>query len=260
MPVVESAEGGPPMWQTVDRHAEEYRPGRLVEVLRPAGSQDAPVLLLWHGSGPDERDALIPLAAAVAAFGPVVLVPDWRSDDPNVGADELLASIEFTASNASELGGDPSRVVLAGWSLGANAAADIALHPDIAGGWHPTGVVGLGGGYDRTLFSRRRTKRDPMAGDAVEGAGRPALLIHGTADSLIPLDRSVLGADVLVEAGWRVDLVPVATDHAGVIGTKYDRVRKRCVPSDEPARVTALASVAREVARLALGEDRATQK
>ena len=41
---------------------------------------------------------------------------------------------------AGELGGDPGRIVLAGWSLGANAAADVAEHPDIVGGWHPSGV------------------------------------------------------------------------------------------------------------------------
>jgi len=246
------AEAGSPTSHAVVRHAEEYRTGRLVEVLRPAGSHGATVVLLWHGSGPDERDALVPLATAVAAYGPVVLLPDWRSDDLKVGADELVASIEFTAGRATDLGGDPGRVVLAGWSLGASAAADVAMHPDIADGWRPMGVVGLGGGYDRTPFAGRWTGRDAMDGDAADGAGRPALLIHGTADNLIPLDRSVFATDVFGDAGWRVVFRQVDTDHAGVIGTEYDRVLKRCVPSDEPSRATVLASVAREVARLTL--------
>ena len=247
------SEGRLPGTQSVARHTEEYRPGRLVEVLRPAGSQGEPVVLLWHGSGPDERDALVPLAAAIAAYGPVVLVPDWRSDDRKVGADELLASIDFTTRAATDLGGDPGRVVLAGWSLGASAAADIALHPGIADGWHPISVVGLGGGYDRTPFSSQWTERDPMAGDVVGGASRPALLVHGTSDNLIPLERSVCGTEVLAEAGWRVVLRQLDTDHAGVIGTEYDREMKRCFPSDDPDRLAALALVAREVARLALG-------
>ena len=83
-------------------------------------------------------------------YGTVAVVPDWRSDELRVGADELLASIGFATAHATGLGGDPGRLVLAGWSLGASAVVDIALHPDVAGGWHPTAVVGLGGGYDRT--------------------------------------------------------------------------------------------------------------
>ena len=243
----------PAALRAVTHHAVEYRPGRLIEVLATDGSQTAPVVLLWHGSGPDERDALVPLAVAIAAYGPVVLVPDWRSDDRIVGADELLASIDFTTRTAPDLGGDPGRVVLAGWSLGASAAADIAFHPGIADGWHPMGMVGLGGGYDRTPFSSHGMERDPMAGELVVGAGRPALLVHGTSDNLIPSERSVCGTEVLAEAGWRVVLRQLDTDHAGVIGTEYDRNLKRCVPSDDPDRLAALASVAEEVAHLAQG-------
>lgn len=249
----EESEVSSPGTQFVVCHTEEYRSGRSVEVLRPAGSRGAPVVLLWHGSGPDERDALVPLAGAIAAYGPVVLVPDWRSDDRKVGADELLTSIDFTTRAATDLGGDPGCVVLAGWSLGASAAADIALHPDIADGWQPAGVVGLGGGYNRTPFASHGTHRDPMAGHAVGGADRPALFVHGTSDHLIPLRRSVWGTEVLAGAGWQVVLRQVDTDHAGVIGTVYDRERKRCVPSDEPGRLASLASVALQMARLALG-------
>ena len=52
------------------RHAEEYQRGRLIEVVRPVDARAAPVVVLWHGSGPDERDALVPLAASIAARGP----------------------------------------------------------------------------------------------------------------------------------------------------------------------------------------------
>ena len=107
----------------VAHHAEQYRPGRLTDVFRLPGSNGAPVVLLWHGSGPDEREVLAPLAAGIARLGPLVLVPDWRSDDPVIGPVELVDSIAFARATAGELGGDPGRIVLAGWSLGANAAA-----------------------------------------------------------------------------------------------------------------------------------------
>jgi predicted esterase len=253
--VDEEGEGRPSWPRATARHTEEYRPGRLVEVVRTAGSRGAPVILLWHGSGPDERDALVPLAVAIATYGSVVVVPDWRSADLEVGAGDLLASIDFTIRRATDFGGDPGHVVLAGWSLGASAAADVALHPGIADGWQPAGLVGLGGGYGRTPFTSQGMDRDPMAGNAVGGEGRPALFVHGTADNVIPLDRSVSGSGVLAGVGWRVILRQMDTDHAGVIGTLYNRALKRCVPSVQPDRLAALASVAQAVARLALGTE-----
>lgn len=234
----------------VAHHAEQYRPGRLTDVFRPPGSAGAPVVLLWHGSGPDEREVLAPLAAGIARLGPLVLVPDWRSDDPVVGPVELLDSITFTRATAGELGGDPGRIVLAGWSLGANAAAAVAERPDIADGWHPSGLVGLAGSYDESPFDGR-----PGAGDPVGGAGRPALVAHGTEDPVVPQAGSVAAAARLAEAGWRVVLRQVATDHAGIIGTEYNPWRKHCVPTADPGRLEVLEAVARAVAAVVLGPD-----
>lgn len=240
---------------TVIRHVEEYDSGRSVEVLRTVRVEGAPVVLLWHGSGPDERDAVVPLAAAIAAHGPVVLAPDWESADLGVGVRELRESIAFVLARAADLGGDPGRVVLAGWSLGASAAADVALRPDVADGWCPSAIVGLAGGYDRSPFGDQSTTRDPMAGPSAGGDGRPALLFHGTSDHLIPLQCSVHASEVLAGAGWRVTLRRMDCDHAGVIGTIYDRQLRRCVSSDDPGRLAVMSSVARQVARLALRLD-----
>ena len=237
---------------SVIRLVEEYDRGRFVDVLRTVRSHGAPVVLMWHGSGPDERDALVPLATAVAAHGPVVLAPDWQSADLGVGALELLASIAFVRDRVAGLGGDPSRVVLAGWSLGASAVADLALHPDLADGWCPSAIVELAGGYDRSPFGDQSTDRDPMAGEPTGGAGRRALLFHGTSDHLIPLQRSVHASEVLAGAGWRVTLRQMDCDHAGVIGTVYDRRLRRCVPSADAGRLAVMSAVARQVARLAL--------
>jgi len=234
----------------VAHHAEQYRPGRLTDVFRPPGSVGAPVVLLWHGSGPDERDVLAPLAAGIAGLGPLVLVPDWRSDDPVVGPVELVDSITFARTTAGELGGDPGRIVLAGWSLGAGAAAAVAERPSIADGWHPSGLVGLAGSYGASPFDGH-----PDAGDLVGGGGRPALVAHGTEDPVVPPTGSVAAAGRLAEAGWRVVLRQLDTDHAGIIGTEYNPWRKRCVPTTDPGRLAMLESVARAVASVALGPD-----
>jgi predicted esterase len=248
------ADCGPPLPArpavAVAHHAEQYRPGRLTDVFRAPESEGAPVVLLWHGSGPDERDVLAPLAAGIARLGPLVLVPDWRSDDPVIGSVELLDSIAFARTTSGELGGDPGRIVLAGWSLGANAAAAVAEHPGIAHGWHPSGLVGLAGSYGGSPFDGHRD-----AGEPVGGAGRPALVAHGTADPVVPPTGSVSAAGRLAESGWRVVLRQIDTDHAGIIGTDYNPWRKRCVPTEDADRLAVLDSVARAVAAVALGPD-----
>lgn len=101
----------------------------------------------------------------------------------------------------------------------------------------------------RWLLRLRPAARGPRAGG---GGGRAVLLVHGTADRVIPIERSVVGAGVFAGAGWRVVLRQVDTDHAGSTGTVYDRARKRCVPSDDPVRQAVMRSVADEVAGLAM--------
>ncbi|HVC68499.1 MAG TPA: hypothetical protein VND44_12960 [Acidimicrobiales bacterium] len=229
----------PGLSRTVD-----YAPGKSVDVHVPEGATGAPVVLLWHGSGPDERDALAPLAGELATRGVLAVVPDWQSDDAAAGADQLLASIAFARDGSGAFGGDPGRVVVAGWSLGANAAAWVGLHPEAFGGWTPTAVVGLGGSYTGSPFG------DVFAG-AGAGAGRRAVLVHGTADHLVPVEHSAEAAERLVRLRWTARLRRVGTDHAGVIGTVYDRNRRRCVPTEDPVRVEVRTRVADLVAATA---------
>ncbi len=226
-----------------------YAPGKVLDVYEPIGTDAAPVVLLWHGSGPDERDALGPLGAEVAAHGVLVLVPDWQSDDFAIGSAQLLASLAFARGGSADLGGDPGRLVLAGWSLGANAATWVGLHPEVAGGVPLSVVVGLGGSYFGSPFGD-----DVFAGvDDAGTAGTRAVLVHGSVDNLVPVERSAEAADRLARLGWSVRLRQVGTDHAGVIGTVYDRARGRCVPTDDPVRVAVRAEVAGVMAGAALG-------
>ncbi|MET9611296.1 alpha/beta hydrolase [Kitasatospora indigofera] len=207
--------------------------GRYLDVYRPAARPGpAPVVLLWHGRGPDERDVLAPLARAAAGLGLVVLVPDWRSDAPDGGSAHLRDSVAFARREAGSLGGDDRTLVLAGWSMGAKAAVAAALNPAAFDGWRPTAVVGIAGAYGTA---------SPVTGTApVEdlGSGRadpvdpvPVRLLHGTADQVVDAGRSRELRAALAGRGWPVTLDEVDSDHAGVVMTAYAPKLGRCVPS-----------------------------
>jgi predicted esterase len=223
-----------------------YTPDKLLDIHTPEALVGAPVVLLWHGSGPDGRDALAPLAAELAARGVLALVPDWQSDDVDTGSGQLLASMAFARDEADGLGGDGRRIVLAGWSLGANAALSVALHPDTLGGWAPAAVVGLGGSYSGSPFGD-----DLFTGAPVGGPEHRAVLAHGSFDGIVAVERSVEACVRLGRLGWTVRLRRIETDHAGIIGTVYDPWRRRCVPTDDPTRVAARMAVAGLVAGVA---------
>jgi predicted esterase len=183
------------------------------------------MVLLWHGSGPNERSVLKPLARAIAAMGHVVVVPDWQSDSVEEGRKDLLASLTASLDRASEFGAT-SRTIIGGWSFGANAAADVAFHPETVDGWQPSALVGIAGSYTTSPIRRR-----PVISDIANERPVPVVLIHGRADETVPIERSREVQRVLAANDWPADLYEPDVDHAGVIGAHYSRFRRRCIPA-----------------------------
>ena len=210
-----------------------YGGGKSLDVYRAART-GLPVLLLWHGSGPNERDALSTIAQGIAARGALCLVPDWQSDDVAIGRQNLLDSISFARQRGAEFGGDAERISLCGWSLGANAAADVVLHPAVIDGWRPESFVGIAGGYDRSPITDA-VITDGMTSDAHVRC----LFIHGSEDGVVDVQRSRDSHQALLSWGWDSALMELDTDHAGIIGTRYDRDQGRCVVTVDSARAQA---------------------
>ena len=111
---VRAADGRPSPDIRIERNVE-YGHGKALDVyvanrtdttLRPQ-----PVVLLWHGVGPDERDVLEPLGCAAAALGVTLFVPDWRSDAADGGRGHLLSSVSFVREHASRFGGAADAIV-----------------------------------------------------------------------------------------------------------------------------------------------------
>jgi len=186
----------------------------------------------------------------VAGYGLTVVVPDWRSDAPDGGGAHLLASLAFARERAAALGGiGEDAIVLAGWSRGGRAAAAVAVRPEAVGGWRPLGVVCLGAAYTRDAPT---TGGSPIADLAATGAAPvPFWLVHGTYDTVVPVQASREWAALLAQQGWPVRFEEQPTDHAGVIGTEYDENARRCRPASPGPAVAAGRLSARMIAEAA---------
>ncbi|MFC1409760.1 alpha/beta hydrolase family protein [Streptacidiphilus sp. N1-12] len=224
------------------RRGLRYGPsGQLLDVYRPAAPPGGrrpgeglparpllPTVLLWHGRPADNRAVLASLATAVAGHGMLVLVPDWRTDAADGGWGELRESLAYTRRRAVEYGGDPGRIVLAGWSLGGRAALATALRPSAAStdGWRPLAVLGLGSNYRSEDELMHPTVMEELTCSAATPI--PVHLHHGTADAVVDVARSREFAAALRRRHWPVTLTESDSDHSGVVMAEYDRGLGRC--------------------------------
>lgn len=239
----------------------DYGLGKRADIYRPGRTGPAPLALLWHGIGVDERDVLEPLAAEAARLGVAVVVPDWESGAPDGGRAHLLASLDFARSLArarsAELAvGHHGEFVLAGWSRGGRMAASLALNPETAGGWRPSAVVCLAAGFHReTVMSP--VGNGPIADLAGAASAAPSAqpvpfhLVHGTRDTQVSIRQPRDFAAAAAGHGWPVRLAELDTDHAGIVMTEWDAARRRCRPTTEAHAITAGRLSARTIAEAA---------
>jgi acetyl esterase/lipase len=172
------------------------------DVYTPLDTAGAPVVLLWHGVGANERDVLQPLARATAALGVTVFVPDWQSGTADGGRAQLLPSLSFTRRRVAESGGDDGAIVLAGWSRGGKAAAGLAINPAAVNSWQPVAVVCLGSGFKNPAPTTGNSVLTDLTGTTA--APVPFWLVHGTKDPVVDISQSREFAALLALRGWPV--------------------------------------------------------
>jgi acetyl esterase/lipase len=214
----------------------------LLDIYRPSGpGQARPGVLLIHGGGWVEGDKSDNrgLALALAGEGYVVLSVGYRlaKDDASrypAQVDDVRRAVLWVRAHADEIGVDPARLAAFGHSAGGHLAAilgttDAQTRAQGGASSRVNCVVDCCGPSDFTdessppvgpsiaqivpnFFGKTRLEAPDAYKDAsplshVDARSSPTLIIHGTADDVVPIEQSRKLRDALRGAGVEVKLV-----------------------------------------------------
>jgi acetyl esterase/lipase len=143
----------------------DYTSKARLDVYAPVELGPWPVVVIYHGGLGTTKEAMRRLSTAVASYGAVVFVPNWRTQVSEVlelGAEDAACAIRFARAYADDYGGDPARITGAGHSAGAMIAALMGLIGDEfsgdclvgEGSGYLDGIAAIEGPYDMVAFSK----------------------------------------------------------------------------------------------------------
>jgi phospholipase/carboxylesterase len=164
-----------------------------------------PLLLVLHGYGSNEHDLiglapyLDPRFQIVSARAPHTLMPGgyawfelgWTATDIVINHEQAEQSrtllLGFIAEALAAYGGDPARVYLLGFSQGAIMSAGVALsEPELIAG-------------SVLMSGRVPAELRPLIAPAERLAGKPFLVVHGIADTVLPIQNGRASRALLSE-------------------------------------------------------------
>jgi len=202
----------------------------------PAGSGPFPAAIIVHGGGWVRGDRLTevqPLFAPLTNAGIAWFSIDYRlsSDWTQFGAaiEDVENAVRFVKQHASEYRIDPNRIALVGESAGGQLAAMEALNGNrdtrvsaVVALYTPSDLVDLaknssfvpqqirdsvrGTPFEFLMMARLR-QLSPLYN--LKADAPPFLLIHGTADHLVPFAQSEAMCSRMKSAGGICELYPV---------------------------------------------------
>jgi len=202
----------------------------------PEGSGPFPAAIVVHGGGwvrGDKKIDVAPLFKPLSDAGVAWFSINYRlAADPlhfGVAINDVEAAIRFVKDNAREYRIDPDRIALIGESAGGQLAGMAALNN--APGTSVKAVVALYAPTDLVALVKTSdlipsSIRDTLQGTPFEGlllarlaqlspiskvrrGMPPFLMIHGTADVLVPIEQSRAMCSRMESAGVGCELFPV---------------------------------------------------
>jgi acetyl esterase/lipase len=212
-------------------------PRQKLDIYVPSGlNAPAPVVLFFYGGGwqGGNRANYLAFGQAFASAGMVAVVADYRLY-PQVKypgfVEDAARALAFVRARASQYGGDPGRIFLAGHSAGAYNAVMLASEPKFLadqGGsldW-VRGVIGIAGPYNFLPMSdpvyvdmfHGTNNTDSMPVHHVDGPRPPMLLISGSDDETVKLCNTNDMSERLKSVGSDVKVIFYkGVGHVGLI-------------------------------------------
>lgn len=137
-----------------------YTSEMMLDVYAPPEGGSYPVVVAIHG-GDSSKGSLSVLSTKLAEEGIVVFAVSWHSSPPTSkevflrGWEDGACAVRFVRQHAAEYQGNPSRIIVVGYSAGGAVGATITLAGDDfsgdclveEGSALPDGFVGLEGAY-----------------------------------------------------------------------------------------------------------------
>lgn len=209
----------------------------------PEGSGPFPAAIILHGGAwitGDRRIDVEPLFRPLTTAGFAWFSIDYRLT-PDIsqfgdGIGDVQSAIRFVKAHATDYHIDPDRLALIGESAGGQLAAMAALNPApdtsvkaVVALYAPTDLVQLAknssfvpqqlrdalrGTPFEAMILARLGQLSPV--DNVRSGAPPFLLIHGTADTLVPFSQSRAMCDRMTAAGASCELFPVQGGGHGI--------------------------------------------
>ena len=216
----------------------------LMDAALPESKTAMPAVIIVHGGGwvrGNRRVEVRPLFQPLSEAGFAWFSIDYRfaTDMSQFGdaIDDVQTAVRYVKSHASEFNINPNRLALVGESAGGQLAAMAALRGEEAASvkavvafYTPTDLVSLvknsnyipseirssviGTPWERLLLAGIATL-SPL--ENVRRDMPPFLLIHGTADPLVPFQQSTEMCDRMRKAGASCEVYPIEGAGHGIL-------------------------------------------
>ncbi len=167
----------------------------LLDVISPSGDikRDRPAIIWAHGGGLSDGSKDSPLerycANEMAKKGYVIVSINYRlrrgaesdfTEAMRNAAEDVVSAFEWLVSNSQRHAVDRSKITLAGYSAGAEIVTNLC-YTKLVDGWDRSRVFSVVDVAGNRLFYGNALEKSP-----------PCLVIHGTDDTINPIEASRL--------------------------------------------------------------------